>query len=538
MREFCGTLGFHDPRGSPSVIFYVLNQMSLLYLNGADMNSEHMKELRKLAIAQTSMENMVAKGKYCGVGFYAQWKAGKSVPMHFSSPRTHSSLFTDQMINPFKLTEPLWWGLMMSMLGIFNEQLNYYNTALEMIGVTNEDEFLAYCKQKYADRVHGNVNFLKLDQLPTSLFTLDSFNPKEKVFILKPHNGCATNTHYSEEEVDSYVLNNGCIWCHHVPSRSDFVQVDLSKSPKILVQESISKASPLVVKESSSKPPSFPQLPGFAKPVVVEQENVIKPDATQSNAPVQAKVAEQTNTVQANVDESAKSSSSVPKTFLSMLKDSITRPDINKKILINLIGITGAGKSTVAEKIHNLMISKGAKCLIINSDKWAKMGKFGATQEKAAREEIDNFKNAPGNFKAIIVDMCNEDGPSGKVYGVDFPEYTSYNYFPNLDKSNYVDYECWCIHNVLSRPIHDEKSSFYLNPVAAGVETCIKVHNMKTAKLRQYLGLCEPRLFYEKLPMWKILSIVKDGVARYSQYLAMKPLDDEVRMFVENVLSK
>lgn len=505
MREFCGSIGFQDARNSPAVIFYVLNQMSLLYLSGANIDSEHMVELRKLAIAQTSMENMIYKGKYSGIGFYAQWSQGKSVPMHFSNPSLHSSLYTNKMINPFNLSESLWWALMMSMLGIFNEQRNCYDTALNAIDVENEKEFLLYMKQQYGNFVHGDVKFLKFEQPPTSIFTLDSFDPKEKTFVLKPHNGCSTNTHYSEEEIKSYVSKNGCVWCRYVPTQNDFIQVDLTQSAKSLVQNTISTVSPLVVNMNKKRSvPNFPSL--------------------DTNAAIGTPV-DTTNT------------NGGSRSFLSVLSGSGTQQqNINKKILINLIGITGSGKTTVATKIQNLMIAKGAKCLIVSSDKWSRIGNFGASQGEAIANEINLLKNDSCNFKVIIVDMCNENGPSDKLYGIDFSDYEIYNYYPNLDLSKYDDYECWCFHNVLSRPAFDADSSFFLSPVSAGIETCIKVHNTKTGKLRQFLKLAPPRLFYEKLSMWKVLSIINDGFTRYSQHLTSRSLDNEVQTLVNDAL--
>jgi hypothetical protein len=247
MREYCGTVGYIDSKKSPCVIFHILNQMSLMFIKGADLESEHMRELRKLAIAQTSMENMVEHRMYSGVGFYEQWKAGKSVQMHFSSPRLHSSLFTAQIVNPLRLSQQVWWALMMSMLGLFNEQLSFYYRAMEAIGASNEREFLELVKSEFSSKVNGDVKFLKIKPRPKSIFTLDRFDSKDKVFVLKVHNNCDTRTHYSKEEIDSFVSEKGCVWCHHVPKPEDFEEVDLGMNPEQLIQKTLEEAKPITV---------------------------------------------------------------------------------------------------------------------------------------------------------------------------------------------------------------------------------------------------------------------------------------------------
>jgi adenylate kinase family enzyme len=472
MREFCATQGFPNARGSPNVIFYILNQMSLMCIKGCDMNAEYMRELRKLAIAQTSMENMISQGKYSGVGFYAQWKAGKSVPMHFSSPKIHSSLYTDRQINPIQLSEPLWWALMMSMLGIFNEQLNYYNTALEQIGVLegNEQEFHKYLAKEYGSKVEGKVEFVTLDKLPNSVFTLEEFEPTDSVFFLKPHNGCSTNTHYSKQEIDDYVMNHGCVWCHYIPTQADFVKVDVKKQPYVLVKEAMEKASPLKV---------------FGNTIQHFETNL---------------VTEQSGT---------------------------------KKIRINMVGVTGAGKSTAAEKIVEQVTQKGGKCLVVSSDKWSKAGIGGKKQQEMVHKEISDFDKLQADLKVIIVDTCNESGTSPICFGFNLVQYKTFDFYPNLKRTKFDDYECWCLNNVLNRSIHTKDTNFWLNPVSAGINTCIKVHNAKASKLKSYLGLGKSKMFNEALSMEEIKKVIEEGVKRYAEELAKDSFDTEISKFLE-----
>ena len=82
----------------------------------------------------------------------------------------------------------------------------------------------------------------------------------------------------------------------------------------------------------------------------------------------------------------------------------------------------------------------------------------------------------------------------------------------------------------------DINSTFYLTPQHGGVETCIQVHNMKTEKLRRYLGLANGRRFYEKLHIGAISKIVSTGATRYGLLLSSKSLDEDVNKFMSHVL--
>lgn len=464
-RELCSSLGYRDSRG-PEPVFYVLNEMSLMYIKGIDLETEHMKHLQKLAIVQTSMEAMIAKDKYDGVGLYKQWKAGKILPVHYSKPTFyHSQLYKEFKINPLKLEEPIWWALMMSMLGLFEEQQNMYRTALLSKGVSNENEFLKYIRDTYKDNVLGKVNLYTINEQPTSIFTLDNFEHSDQVYVLKKHGACDTKTHYSKKEIDDYIKHSGCVWCRYIPSDADFELTNVNTSNYL---EEITK-----LMSSSSK---------------------------------------------------------LCVTISEGLTDALLN---NKKILINMIGITGAGKSTVSKKIYDLVTSKGASCLIVSADKWSKKGVKGKQMQISIQREIKDFENKNTEYKVLIVDICNENGPSSKCFGFDTSEYKTFNFYPNFEKTKFDDYQSWCLRNVLSRPMHTETSPYWLNPESAGVSTCIKVHNMKTSGLKKLLGITSSLTFSESMTMEQIMDSINAKAIAYEAYLATKNLDDTVVEFVK-----
>jgi hypothetical protein len=461
-RELCSHLGYRDSRG-PEPAFYVLNEMSLMYIKGLNLESDYMTELRKLAIIQVSMEAMIAKDKYDGVGLYKQWKTGKMLATHYSKPtQTHSSLYKDGKINPLKLEEPMWWALMMSMLGLFEEQKNTYNTALLAKGINNQEEFLSWVCTNYKDVVQGQLNVCTLKPQPTSVFTLDNFGLEDEVYVLGSHGQCNTQTHYSKSEIESWVLTSGCVWCQHRPVWTDF-QLSLVNTNQ---EEQITK-----LMSSSSK-------------LCVPIDSVSNTDS-----------------------------------FAGLT---------NNKILINMIGITGSGKSTVSKKIHDLVTDSGGSCLIVSSDKWSKKGAKGKQLQTSINKEIRDFDTADSEFKVIVVDICNENGPSSNCFGFDTSSYSIFNFYPNLDKGKFDDYQSWCLRNVLSRPMHTATSLYWLNPESAGVSTCIKVHNLKTNGLKKLLGLTSSLSFSENESIYSVMEKIKIKASAYESYLIGKNLDEIV----------
>lgn len=219
MRKFCEMIGFPNARTSSSVVFYVLNQMCLMYLSGIELNdNEHMIELRKIAKIQTSMEVMVQQGKYDGKGCWTHWKSGKLIPMHFSNTDTHTSLYSDKLINPLGLTEPVWWALMMSMLGLFEEQKQYYSKTLEQMGIeVKEQKFLNWLRITYSELLKGNVVLEKTLPDQKSIYTLDYFDETDEIYELDTHNNCKVKSWYSKEEIETYVMKQGCVWCKYIP---------------------------------------------------------------------------------------------------------------------------------------------------------------------------------------------------------------------------------------------------------------------------------------------------------------------------------
>jgi len=479
LREYCGVVcGVRNAIGSHSVPFYVANQMSLLTVLGHSSDSQHMKMLRELAIMQTSLETIVAKNKYSGIGCYQQWKQGILPKIHFTDSKTHTSLYSDPFVNPLNLSEPLWWALMMSMLGIFNEQLSTYEEALKSLGIEpTENDFLKWIRYNYASCVEGKVEVVTIKTPPTSVFTLSEFEPTDEVFVLRDHGNCTTKTHYSKHEITDYVMQfgKGCVWCHYMPTMNDFERVSF-QAPDTIIQNAMS----------------------ISRPVHFDVGKV-----------------KETN-VRLGISSISLSS--------------------DKLIRVNLIGITGAGKSTFAQKLSEVIEQKGGKTLVISADKHSKRGKKGREMTNAINTEFHDFEKLKSKLKVVIVDLCNENGPQRDCFGINFSNYDTYDVYPNMDIQKFDEYEAWCLRNVLSRPLHTLDTLYWLNPVSAGVNTCIKVHKAKTQSIRRFKNITIPSLnLSESWTMDQTLEFIKTKADAYAEHLKKSSIEKNVDDFVNQL---
>jgi hypothetical protein len=220
-----------------------------MFLHGPEgfLDNYYMQELRKLAIIQTKMNCMIAKGTY-GKSFYALWKDGKSPSIHFSKNNTHMSLHTDRLINPLGLPETIWWALMMFMLGLFNEQYNVYGRDLHELEI-EENNFSEYMRKTYSPRISGNPVFETFSEEQKSTITFESFSKDVEVFSIKNHlsldgSSCISPYWYSLEEFGR--IRGTCVCCKKQLLESDLCPV-ISGDYKSKLMAVLSVATPLTV---------------------------------------------------------------------------------------------------------------------------------------------------------------------------------------------------------------------------------------------------------------------------------------------------
>ena len=504
MREFCGKIiGFPNSTGSPNVIFFVASRMFLLFLSGLSLDSIYMKEMRKLAIIQTSMDIMVAKGKYSGKPLYQMWKDGMLPKMHFSKNDVHSSLYIDPLINPLGLSELIWWASMMCMLGIFDSQKATYAQALESANIpSSEEEFLLHIRNTFSCRVSSGVQCVTLNQKPVSVFTLEEFGEDDMVYQLSDHGTgnrhCTTKTLYSETERD-WVMHRGCVWCNHVPSRNDFDSYNIV-DPQEQVNNALAISRPLTICSGINS-------------------------SNSSN-------------------ESLLTNSSMTK-FTEELKNVEIHARSNiRHVRINLLGITGSGKSTYSA-LMKAMIERNhpnSHVLIVSSDKWKIQGLEDAPN---VRRELIDLENAESPYsggdklKVVIVDLCNDRGIKNNIFGYKMSHYESYTICPNMNPSEkdiFSEYEYWCLRNVLERNAPESGTNYMLNPITSGLKTCLEVHNMKTRGVKGQIQNNKPRDDINvNLSMADIQCKIDDGASRYARYLATRSMDTDIVTFLSGI---
>lgn len=446
-------MGYKDSRGT-APMFLVANTMSMMFVSGIDMNSQHMKCLRRLAICQASMSVLVSHDKYDDKGCFYHWKNGSLIPLHYNDTKTHVSLYSDERINFLKLPQSLWWALMMSMLGIFDEQLVHYEQSFTGYGIEpNESAFLHYIRTNYHDKITNSFILDKVSTRKISVFSLDDFDEHDKVYRFKDHGECVADTWYSENEINDYVKTNGCVWCHQIPldSQLELVEIDRPRRTK--------HARSLIVGKS------------------------------------------------ANDDECFQC----------------------RRFRITFIGITGSGKSTFAEKITKKIVGDlNGLVLNINADRLSKQGLHGKQMTFEVKNSFDEFEMMDSRLKVILIDLCNVNTSTDRIFGLDLTGYTNIDFYPNMCVDRFREYEMWCLNNVLSRGMWTLDTLYWLTPVTVGVDKCIGIHNNKASALANKLNV-------KRCPVKNadnILEYIKPESDSYKSYVDSIDVDAQIEQLL------
>ena len=475
LRTLCGNLGIPNAQHSQSVPFFVLNEMSKMCVYGENLSTPHMQELRKLAIAQTSMEVMISKNQYDGKGCYYYWNNGSMLPLHFSSPSTHISLYTDELINPFKLNQPIWWCLMMTMLGLFNQQLDYYRNALEVLNIApTEESFLNYMRITYKKYLVGKlVTTTITGEKKQSIFTLEGFESTDKVYSLKDHGACRTKTWYSKDELSYYVMEKGCVWCKFKPTMNDFVEIFQDDYNKRLIEL---------------------------------QKTASKLDVDTSVPSLHSKV----------INCYGEKSSTKGKVYSGVL---------------TLDGLRGSGKTSASKILSKIANEMGFNTLTICTDTWKNQGFTSAQISAGIYKNINNFLvKFKTEKKLIILDTDHK-------IEYDFSSFDELYYYPNLIVKQFDDYQCWCLRNLLTRKARTTSSTYYLNPTDDSLLTCLKSHLFHKKKCEDYIGTrFKGRKTYIDIKdnIDTIFEKIKYNADRYQESLKTYQLETECRGFMKD----
>ena len=107
-------------------------------------------------------------------------------------------------------------------------------------------------------------------------------------------------------------------------------------------------------------------------------------------------------------------------------------------------GVVGSGKSTISEKMRQLIEEKGNLCIVEGTDKYCKDGYQMQDAAQKVRTAILAVVNSDAKNPVIIIDTCGEK-TSKTVFDVDLSSWRFVNAWVNLDKSNMDGYLSWSL---------------------------------------------------------------------------------------------
>lgn len=479
IRSIADHMGIRDARNSISVTLLTCSIMLKMFLSGVSIDSIQMRLLRQIAIKQLSMNFVVGKNRATGkpdydtIGFYENFKNGILPPLHYTKTDTHFSLYTDKTVNELMMDQPIWWASMMSMVGLFDEQLPYYEGSLRILNIVETGipitvtDFLKFIYDEYSSRIEGKyiLEHVKLTQPKISIFTNEPFPAGVQVFKVIPHNGCTVEQYATMDEIQSWYLQHGCPFCR---SR------DLNMSYFL----------PVTLTDNSA-----------------ELQRVL------NIAPSNVRVKQQQQYIPHNVFSS-------------------------KGIIVMLQGVVGSGKTTSRNELVLQLQEKYplANVEVFCPDDISKTGAKNGVQ--VIKTNLFQFVQRPG-LNIGIIDTCgesfNESDPNKTCFDVSLANFDVKIFRPNFDDRDLEGYLAFSLDNVLSRPMHSSSTDFYLNHHSAGVETCVKVHNAKTRSLIKKKHTFN---INQKSSLGDILAKIRPEAERYR--LSLPSVYTQVQDFIAN----
>ena len=221
---------------------------------------------------------------------------------------------------------------------------------------------------------------------------------------------------------------------------------------------------------------------------------------------------------------SAASSSSVASSSVNVNK-------LDGKIKVVLMnGPVGAGKSHLAHLLQNRIEQSGGYCIIVGTDKFCKEGIDTKNAIGMVTQEILSVNGKIDTpIRCVIIDTCGDNNKSDLIFGVDVSECKKIKVHPNIDakRTKLTEFLAWSLRNVLRRDMPNSTSSYYLSPITAGLETCIKVHTKKSQILYGKKISCP--LIMTPVSTEMAISMLNTAANDYETYMReVLPLDQEV----------
>lgn len=212
-----------------------------------------------------------------------------------------------------------------------------------------------------------------------------------------------------------------------------------------------------------------------------------------------------------------------------------TIPSSGNNFLIIMKGTVGAGKTTFAGKLKAQIEAKDGSCIATGTDKYCKQGCAAYEAGSKVTQELNGInyfdKSKPG---VVIIDTCGENVNASKIFGHNFTKWNIITIRPNFIETEMEGYLSWSLRNVLLRSSPGASDRFYLNPVNAGVATCITVHKKKAAS-HWNKKVCNLPVS-GSMSSSQAIDELNDKADKYQQMLdADMPIDAEVDKIVAKI---
>lgn len=504
LRSYFGTLGIRNYQQSPSVILCVSSTILLFLLVNHTLTLEdsYIRKLRSLARIQAKMLRMCDKGKY-GNSFLEDWEKGIIPTLHYTEKKTHLDLWDDYDINPLNIPQPLWWATMMAILGdtYFNANtsifaVNFDDLQIEM----NSASLIKYLRETYSNKVSGTIKMSSFNR-KKSVITMDYFEPTDIVYGVRSHKNfntgteCNSETHYSKSERE--MLSNTCMWCHRSLIDSDF----------FLVQ------NPTPDQLRNDNPPKYLTTPPsdyFTKVTIKQEQRGNRSGVGRGRIPH--------NPISSSLTPTQIVSPSVPENCH----------------LILLQGTVGAGKTTFALELYQVLKDKKYWICIEGTDKYCKNG---TPIGSALKTITNNLRKVPRKNAVVIIDTCGEHNTDIKnIFKVDFTGFTVHRITPNFEPSKIKGYLSWSLFNVMNRTEANSQTLWYLNPVTLSAEKCRDIHTGKARQLfpNDFVYVTKKQSVSKDAIIVDVISNAKE----YEQYLKNTPemsISAQVKKLVDTI---
>lgn len=204
-----------------------------------------------------------------------------------------------------------------------------------------------------------------------------------------------------------------------------------------------------------------------------------------------------------------------------------------KRILIILKGPVGSGKSTYAKALQTAIEISGGVCVNEGTDKYCVAGQSMQAACQMVGVQLRQIMSNPNPLKVVIIDTCGDRDGGSNIFGVDFRGWKTIRVHPNYCAQRQRGYLIWSLRNVLLRPIPGTDAKYWLNPVTAGLKTCIDVHRKKSTSL---FGRKTDLNFSAKQSVDGVIDDLNKEADEYATYLSSSMhMEDEIAKMMKQI---